>query len=130
MDADNVFDVEIGSPPAIQQVTRFGIGMWYYYLNFIYLNFGAALAIILEHSFHLWYHSSSKIDYLSSAIGAYESSGKHAIISAAVDRIFEEEGQMFEEAKRSSNPEDSVLAKQLAQIAVDNHFCMFWFVTS
>jgi hypothetical protein len=63
---------------------------------------------------------------LISAIDAYKFSTKHAAVTQAVDDIFKKDkGHLFKEAKESRNPKKSAFAKQLLQIALDNHLRTF-----
>ena len=60
-----------------------------------------------------------------SAIGTYESSGKHATVMQAVDEAFKEDGgHLFKEAKGSEDPRNSAFAERLVQIALDNRLRM------
>jgi len=96
----------IGPPPANQQIARFGV----------------AFSIILEHSFYLWDQTqSNSIQYLTSAIDVYKSSGKHVTVTKAIDTVFkEEERHLFEEANGSDDPGESAFVERLAQIALEN----------
>ena len=68
---------------------------------------------------------SNNAAFFISAIGTYESSGKHATVMQAVDEAFKEDGgHLFEEAKGSRDPEMSAFAERLAQIALDNRLRM------
>ena len=79
------------------------------------------LAIVAEHSFYLWDQAPSDNDaYLISAINIYESSAKHTIVIDAIDKVFESEGHLFDEAKGSEYPWESAFAERLTQIVLDN----------
>ncbi|KAF8808199.1 hypothetical protein BYT27DRAFT_7190334 [Phlegmacium glaucopus] len=96
----------IGSPSAKQQIAGFGI----------------AFAIILEYSFHLWDQApSSSIEHLTCAINVYKLSGNHVTVTAAVEKIFEEEkGLLFGEVEDIENSGKSTFAQKLIQIALEN----------
>ncbi|KAF8805159.1 hypothetical protein BYT27DRAFT_7192817 [Phlegmacium glaucopus] len=89
---------------------------------FILFSFHIAFAIILEYSFHLWDPApSSSIKYLISAVNVYKSSGKHVTVTAAVEKIFEEEKELlFGEVADIENSAKSTFAQKLIQIAVEN----------
>jgi hypothetical protein len=53
---------------------------------------------------------------LISAIDVYKVSGKHVMVTEAVDKVFEEEG--------SGNPNMSISTQQLMQIALENRLGM------
>ena len=79
------------------------------------------LAIVAEHSFYLWDQAPSDNDaHLISAINIYESSAKHPIVIDTVDKVFEDEGHLFDEAKGSEYPWESAFAERLTQIVLDN----------
>ncbi|KAF8815111.1 hypothetical protein BYT27DRAFT_6825376 [Phlegmacium glaucopus] len=95
----------ISPSPATQQIAVFGI----------------AFSIILEYSFHLWDPApSSSIKYLASAIDVYKSSSKHVTVTAAVEKIFEEEKRLFVEVEGIENSSKSTFAQKLTQIALEN----------
>ncbi|KAF8800540.1 hypothetical protein BYT27DRAFT_7200165, partial [Phlegmacium glaucopus] len=97
--------LSVGSPSAKQQIAGFGI----------------AYAIILEYSFYLWDPApSSNIKYLTSAINVYKSSGKHVIVTAAVEKIFEEEKGLLFGKQYIKNSAKSTFAQKLIQIALEN----------
>ena len=91
-------------------------------VDFLFFHFGTALAIIAEHAFYLWDRApSDDAGFFISAIDAYKSSAKHAAVTEAIDDAFAEDGgRLFEDAKDSDDPTESVFAKRLVQIALDN----------
>ncbi|KAF8801439.1 hypothetical protein BYT27DRAFT_7198216 [Phlegmacium glaucopus] len=110
----NQLDIQflfIGSASAKQQIALFGI----------------AFAIILEYSFHLWDPApSSSIKYLTSAIDVYKSSSKHVTVTAAVEKIFEEEkGLLFGEVGGIEHFGKSTFAQKLTQIALENWLSLY-----
>jgi len=84
-----------------------------------------ALAIILEHSFYLWKQAPSEdIKCLTLAFSVYQSSGTHATITTAINKVSMAQEHLFEEAVDTTNSRQSAVSLQLAQIAVDNCLSM------
>jgi hypothetical protein len=105
----------------------FGIGLSLSMISILfYFHFHIVFAIILEYSFYLWDPApSSSIKYLTSAVNVYKSSGKHVIVTAAVEKIFEEEKEfLFGEVEDIENSGESTFAQKLVQIATENRLCM------
>jgi hypothetical protein len=68
---------------------------------------------------------SNNAAFFISAIGTYESSGKHATVMQAVNEALKENGgHLFKEAKGRKDPWESAFAERLAQIALDNRLRM------
>ena len=116
--------LQIGTPPATQQIAQLGVGMWLVaYLCICFLTIAQALTIILEHAFHMWYqHPSDRC--LAAAIAQYTTSPNCHAVMQAVNTTFSLNGVEYFKDVDSIQLSREALGERLVQIAQDNRLCM------